>query len=404
MRLLIRILRHLIPYLSESMGSSQRMSRVQDPIIPHIGALIRATPGTISLGQGVVHYPPPDLARIKANAAWNDPRNHLYSSVDGIDPLKEKIAQKLATDNDIVMSPDRYLMVTAGGNMAFLNALLVITEPGDEVILTTPYYFNHEMAITMLGCRPVCVPVDDQYQLDLQRLADAITPRTRAIVTVSPNNPTGAVYPQESLEAVNLLCARHNLYHISDEAYEYFTYDCDHFSPGSLQSGVSHTISLFSLSKSYGFAGWRIGYMVTPKHLELALMKAQDTNLICPALISQHAAMGALEMGAAYPRSFLSDLDLVRRLVSDALSSISDRCHAPNPDGAFYFFLKIETSQSPLQLAEKLISKHRVALIPGTAFGMNRGCYLRIAYGALNKETVSEGISRLTEGLLASVT
>ena len=376
------------------------MQRVQDPIIPHIGALIRAAKGTISLGQGVVHYPPPEEARNKAAAVWNDPKNHLYSPVAGIAPLKERINKKLAADNDIIMSPNHCLTVTAGGNMAFLNALFVITEPGDEVILMTPYYFNHEMAITMVGCRPVSVDVNDRHQIDLQRLTDAITPHTRAIVTVSPNNPTGAVYPRETLEAVNTLCREHGIYHISDEAYEYFTYGGkEHFSPGSLPDSPPYTISLFSLSKSYGFAGWRIGYMVAPAHLELALAKAQDTNLICPAVVSQHAAMGALETGPTYTRSFLKELNDVRHLVLDTLSSISERIHIPGPDGAFYVFIKIDTDMEPLKLTEKLISKHRIALIPGTAFGMNEGCYLRIAYGALKKETVAEGIGRLADGL-----
>ena len=126
-------------------------------------------------------------------------------------------------------------MVTAGGNQAFLNVVLGILDPGDEVILPVPYYFNHEMAITMANARPVLAPTDSDYQLDLGALRSAITPRTRAIVTVSPNNPSGAVYPEGALRAVNALCAEHGIYHISDEAYEYFTFDdARHFSPASI--------------------------------------------------------------------------------------------------------------------------------------------------------------------------
>lgn len=375
------------------------MQRVQDPIIPHIGALIRATPGTISLGQGVVHFSPPERARRRAAEAWTDPRTHHYSAVDGVLELKECIARKLAADNGIDAT-GRCITVTAGANMAFLNALFVVTEPGDEIILPAPYYFNHEMAITMLGCRPVPVPVDDRHQIDLQRLEYAITPRTRAIVTVSPNNPTGAVYARPVLEHINALCGRRGIYHVSDEAYEYFTYDgVAHFSPGSIEAGSPHTISLFSLSKSFGFAGWRIGYMVAPEGLAPAIAKAQDTNLICPPVVSQHAAIGALEAGAAYPASFIDELSAVRRLVLDALDGLPDRCRAPRPDGAFYVFLRIDTNQTPLELAETLITKHRVAVIPGSAFGVDTGCTLRIAYGALKKETVAEGIGRLVEGL-----
>src|SRR6185503_2718408 len=123
------------------------------------------------------------------------------------------------------------VMVTAGGNLAFMNAVLAIADPGDEFILPTPYYFNHEMAVTMANCRPVLVATDASYQLDVAGLRAAITPRTRAIVTVSPNNPSGAVYPAETLRQVNRLCAEHRIHHISDEAYEHFTYDgASHFS------------------------------------------------------------------------------------------------------------------------------------------------------------------------------
>lgn len=376
------------------------MRRVQDPIIPHIAGLIRDHPGTISLGQGVVHYGPPPEAKTQVNSFWDQPENHLYSPVGGILKLKEIISKKLIKDNAIRLSQDNSLVVTAGANMAFLNALFAITEPGNEVILITPYYFNHEMAITMLGCRPVCIAVDTNYQLDLQKIQDAITPRTRAIVTVSPNNPTGAVYSRDALTAVNRLCAKHGCYHISDEAYEYFTYDgITHWSPGSLSGADRHTISLFSLSKSYGFAGWRIGYMVFPAELELAIAKAQDTNLICPAVASQFAAIGALNTGAHYPKSHLSDLSEVRLLVLDALLQIPERCSAPAPDGAFYVFLKINTAISALELTERLIKEHRIAVIPGSAFGISDGCYVRIAYGALKKSTVAEGIGRLVKGL-----
>ncbi len=379
--------------------SSQRMQRVQDPIIPHIAALIRDNPGTISLGQGVVHYPPPLETKSSVEQCWANPENHLYAPVEGIRPLKSAIKTKLAQDNDIVVSPDQCVVVTAGGNMAFLNALFAITDPGDEVILLAPCYFNHDMAIAMLDCKTVLVDVDENYQIDFEKLQAAITPRTRAIVTNSPNNPTGAVYPERDLVQVNALCKTHNIYHISDEAYEYFTYDNKpHFSPGSIAGSAGHTISIFSLSKSYGFAGWRIGYMVAPIDLQLAINKAQDTNLINATVVSQHAAIGALEVGASYPRSFLQDLAEVRSMVLDQLALINNICKAPQPDGAFYIFIKIDTGASPLSLAERLIESYKVAVIPGDAFG-KQDCYLRIAYGALEKTTVEEGIGRLVKGL-----
>ena len=186
---------------------------------------------------------------------------------------------------------------------------MATTSPGDEVILPVPFYFNHEMAIEMAGCRAVRVPTDDRYQLRVDAIASAVTDRTRAIVTISPNNPSGAVLGEQDLRAVNALCRERGIYHFSDEAYEYFTYGgARHVSPGSFPDAVGHTISLYSLSKAYGFAGWRIGYMVYPEHLDAAMMKSQDTILICPTVASQLAAVAALDdrprvLRAARPRA-----------------------------------------------------------------------------------------------------
>jgi aspartate/methionine/tyrosine aminotransferase len=290
-------------------------------------------------------------------------------------------------------------MVTAGGNMAFCHALDAITEPGDEVILNTPYYFNHEMAIRIAGCAPVCVATDAAYLPRPEALAAAITPRTRAIVTVSPNNPTGAVYPQGILTAVNELCASRGIYHISDEPYEYFTYGtARHFSPGSLPKAQAYTISLYSLSKAYGFAGWRIGYMAYPAHLEAAMLKIQDTELICPSVVTQVAAAAAMGAGRAYCEPYLKELAEVRALVLSQLRALAPRVKVPTADGAFYCFVKVDSAMDPMAVAERLIKEHKVAVLPGMTFGIE-GCYLRIAYGALQKATVAEGMGRLVKGL-----
>ena len=194
------------------------MATIQDPIIPVIARLVRQHPGTLSLGQGVVHYGPPRAALDAVRRFGDLPEEHLYGPVQGQPELLEEIARKLAADNKVMLGSGQSLMVTAGSNMAFLNAILAIADPGDEILLPLPWYFNQEMAIRMIGCIPVGVPTDDRYQLELDALRAAITPRTRAIVTVSPNNPTGAVYPESDLRAVNALCSEHGLYHISDEA------------------------------------------------------------------------------------------------------------------------------------------------------------------------------------------
>ncbi|MGB8702780.1 MAG: pyridoxal phosphate-dependent aminotransferase [Thermosynechococcaceae cyanobacterium] len=378
------------------------MQAVQSPIIPVVGALIRQYPGTISLGQGVVSYGPPPESIQALSEFLANPDLNKYQAVQGIPELRTAIAQKLRTENSIPLTSDQSIVVTAGSNMGFMNAILVITQPGDEIILQTPYYFNHEMAIAIASCKAVLVPTDAQYQLQIEAIAAAITERTRAIVTISPNNPTGAVYPRADLQAVNALCQTHGLYHISDEAYEAFTYNgIAHASPAQFDPDGNHTITLFSLSKAYGFASWRIGYMVLPTHLLDAVQKIQDTILICPPVVSQYAALGALRAGSSYCTAQLGAIATVRALVLDALGSLGDRCIIPQPDGAFYVFLKVQTPLDAMTVVERLIRDYRVAAIPGNTFGMDQGCYLRIAYGALQPDTAQEGMARLVAGLKA---
>jgi aspartate/methionine/tyrosine aminotransferase len=278
--------------------------------------------------------------------------------------------------------------------------MFAVCDPGDEVILLSPFYFNHEMAVRMVSATPIAVATDDDFQPDLPAIATAITSRTRAIVTVSPNNPTGAVYSEQALRQINTLCANRGIYHIHDEAYEHFIYgQASHFSPGSITDAGAHTISLFSLSKSYGFASWRIGYMVVPENLMPAIQKIQDTNLICPPVVSQYAALHALRGGSDYCRQKVSGLAEVRQLVLDHLSQIDPLVTVPKAEGAMYFLVKVHTQSSDMDLVTALVRDFRVAMIPGNTFGIKDGCYLRISYGALEKPTVAEGISRFVRGI-----
>jgi len=378
------------------------MQAVQTPVIPVVAELIRQTPGTISLGQGVVGYGPPENAFEALNSFAKDPQNHKYKPVQGMPALLEALSTKLNVENEISITERNALVVTAGGNMAFMNAILAITDPGDEIILQNPYYFNHEMAITMANCLPVLVETTEDFQLQPAKIAAAITDRTRAIVTISPNNPTGAVYPAAALEEINTLCRERGIYHIHDEAYEYFTFgSAAHFSPGSIPGSAPHTISLFSLSKAYGFASWRIGYMVAPSSLFESIRKIQDTILICAPVISQFAAVGALQAGRSWCEPKIREIGVVRDLVLRRLAELGDLCSVPRAEGAFYFLVKLRTNLSPMQVVERLVREHRVAVIPGTAFGLDEGCFLRLAYGALDSQTIDEAMQRFCKGVRA---
>lgn len=377
-------------------------------MIPIVADLVRRHPGTISLGQGVVYYGPPPQAMEQIARFLEKPANHKYQPVEGIPALLEAITAKLEWENNIVVDgKSSHVVVTAGGNMAFFEAILTIADVGDEIILQSPFYFNHEMAVSLAGCRPVIVATDENYQLRPGAIEAAITPRTRAVLTVSPNNPSGAVYPQSDLRAVNDICRRRNLYHISDEPYEYFTYgQTPHFSPGALPGSAAHTISLYSLSKAYGFASWRIGYLVVPDHLLFSMKKTQDTNLICPPVVSQYAALGALEAGRAWCREKIAPIAAVREVLLGEMRALRSFCVTPPADGAFYLLLKIPSQRPDTEVVEHLIRAHGVAVLPGSAFGMageDGFCYLRVAYGALDQDTAAAGIRRLVNGLSSLV-
>lgn len=378
--------------------SAIRMAGVDTPIIPTIAAMVRAHPGTISLGQGVVNYGPPADALSALPHLMADSQLHKYQAVMGYLPLVEAIQRKLDDENGIACGTDSLLMVTAGSNMAFLNCVMAVGDPGDEFILPMPFYFNQEMAIRMCGCTPVPVPTNPDWSLNVQALAAAITPRTRAIITVSPNNPTGAVYTEEDLRAVNALCAQAGIYHFSDEAYEYFTYDgVRHFSPGSLPGAAGHTLSFFSMSKNYGMASWRVGYVVYPADLAEVMNKVQDTNLICAPVPSQLLALEALKLGRAWVQPKVQALSEVRQVVYQALDRLGSLASYPRTQGAFYVLMKLPGIEDALAFNRFMAEKHRVASIPGFAFGLTdtaQANYQRLSYGALDAATVAQGVTR----------
>lgn len=383
-----------------------RLAAVDTPIIPTIAAMVRARPGTLSLGQGVVNYGPPvDLAEALAPLA-SDPSLAKYQAVSGLPALVEALWAKLDAENGIRGRDGRSLMVSAGSNMAFLQAAMAITDPGDEVILPTPYYFNQEMALKMIGCVPVLVPTDANHQLDPDRIEAAITSRTRAVITISPNNPTGAVYPRETLVAVNQLCERRGLYHFCDEAYEYFCFDgARHFSPASLPGSAGHTLSFFSFSKNYGMASWRVGYCLYPSALEEAMLKIQDTNLICAPVASQLVALAALRGGQASVAPRLADLARVREAVHLRLGALGDRIRFAPTRGAFYVLAALPPVADPLAFNQRMVDEFGVATIPGFAFGLDPAGanWQRLSFGALDGDVVVEGTRRFVDAVQALV-
>jgi aspartate/methionine/tyrosine aminotransferase len=289
--------------------------------------------------------------------------------------------------------------------MAFNAIAQVILDPGDEVILPLPWYFNHAMAVQLAAGVPVGVAAG--LVPDPERLASAITPRTRAIVTVSPANPSGVVIPGHVLAAINQLCAERGLFHVSDEAYAAFVHgSVPHQPPGRIRGSGRHTITLHSFSKAYGMAGWRLGYAAVPRQLLASLAQVQDTVMICPPRITQRAALAALAAGPDWIATRVASLKERRRLVLEAVASARSQGLPITlpvvPDGAFYALLSCATPLAGEALVERLVLDHGVATLPGEAFGIGGGegpSLLRLSYGMLEPPLLAEALDRLLLGL-----
>ncbi|MEM4293178.1 MAG: aminotransferase class I/II-fold pyridoxal phosphate-dependent enzyme [Thermoplasmata archaeon] len=382
-------------------GAAGRTKKIPEAPIQKILSTARNIGNAISLGQGVPFFPPPPevVSALMKSAGEGGFR---YSEDAGILSLRNAIVEKVREENGIRCSVES-IMVTAGGNQAFVNALLAITSPGDEVILVAPYYFNHLMAIQMVGCRPRIVEVGSNFLPDPEKIEEKITRRTRAVVTVSPNNPAGVVYPSDLLSEINEICADHHIYHISDEAYEHFVFDkASHFSPASRDSALDHTITLFSFSKSFGMGGYRVGYMVFPPALFQELLKIQDTIGICPPVPSQHAAEAALRYGKKYPEIYLPRMDKIRRKFLEHLKSLNLEISRSN--GAFYIYLRIPLKGmervDDWKLAIQLIEDFGVIALPASIFG-DRYPGFRLSFGNVDEEKGEEGIKRFVSGLMS---
>lgn len=393
---------------------ARRLQAVLEPVIPRVGALIAAHPGTLSMAQGMVDWGPPAAARdavreVLADAA-EDPHQAAaldrYGPMQGDPSLLEALAAHLRRQHGLDLD-GAALLVTAGSNMAFQTLMQVICDPGDEVILPAPWYFNHVMAVQIAGGVPVLPEVG--LIPDPQGLAAAIGPRTRAIVTVSPNNPSGVVMAPERLAAINALCARHGLLHISDEAYAAFVHgSVPHWSPGAAPGAAAHTVTLQSFSKAYGMAGWRLGYAALPQPLLAALAKVQDTNLICAPRLNQRAALAALAAGPTWLEPRLQTIRQRRDQLLRSLRRGRERglpatllCE---PDGAFYALLQVHTPLQGLELVERLIREHGVAALPGESFGLpatGGGAVLRLSYGLLAPAALEDALERLCSGVAA---
>lgn len=383
-------------------AAAQRLGAVLSPVIPQVSALMRQRPDCLSLAQGMVGWGPPAAVGAAVAAALEAPpaELHRYGPMAGDGELLEAVRRELEERRGLDLA-ESTLLVTAGSNMAFHAVVQALCDPGDEVLVPLPWYFNHAMAIQLAGGIPV--PVAGGLVPDPDHLAAAIGPRTRAIVTVSPNNPSGVVIPPAVLSAINHLCAEHGLLHLSDEAYAAFVHGAvPHHSPGSAPGSGAHTASFFSLSKSHGMAGWRIGFAAVPRALLEPLTKVQDTVLICPPRLTQRAAVAALAEGPAWVAERVRSLQPRRLQLLAAVARAEGLAVVGEPDGAFYALVEAPWTGGEEELLAHLVLGHGVAALPGGSFGLpprSGRVILRLSYGLLGEAELADAMVRLANAL-----
>ncbi len=279
-----------------------------------------------------------------------------------------------------------------------MATFMTILNPSDEVIVLTPDYASHitQTRIARHGGVPIFVPLtetDKGWILESDKLEAQITQHTKAILVCNPCNPTGKVYTKKELQELIRIAKKYNLFIISDEMYEYFTFDGKkHFSIASLPGAEERTISIFGLSKSYAMTGWRIGYIVASKKLTQQIFKIHDSLVTCPTAVSQYAALAAITGDQANVRHYKDGFAKRRSIVMNALSK-TEKLSCVLPEGAYYAFVKINVPVDDNELAIRLIREAKIAVVPGSAFGLGGENHVRISFGG-DETLLQEGMQR----------
>ncbi len=358
----------------------------------------------VSYAAGEPDFPTPPHIVEAAAVAVRDPKNHRYTPAAGLPELREAIAAKTLRDSGIEVSPAQ-VIVTNGGKQAVYEAFATLLDPGDEVLVPTPYWTTYPESIALAGGVPVEVFAgsDQDYLVTVEQLEAARTPRTKVLLFVSPSNPTGAVYSPAQTKEIGEWAESHGLWVISDEIYQNLVYDG--LTAQSIVSAVpalaDRTLLVNGVAKTYAMTGWRVGWMVGPLDAIKAASNLQSHMTSNVANVSQRAAIAALTGPQDTVEVMRSTYDRRRRLVVDGLNQISG-VHTPLPEGAFYVYPDVTgllgrtwggvTPTTSLALADLILDQVEVATVPGEAFGPSG--FLRLSY-ALGDEALLEGIGRL---------
>jgi aspartate aminotransferase len=360
----------------------------------------------ISFAAGEPDFATPAHVVEAALAAVKDPKNHRYTPAAGLPALREAIAAKTLRDSGWAVEPSQ-VVVTNGGKQAVYQACATILDPGDELLVPTPYWTTYPEAIALAGGVPIEVfaGADQDYKVTVDQLEAARTPRTKALLFVSPSNPTGAVMNFDETKAIGEWAAKHGLWVIADEIYQNLVYD----------EGVDHAVSIIEavpaladrcilvngVAKTYAMTGWRLGWMVGPQAAMSAAANLQSHLSSNVSNISQLAALAALTGDQTAARTMRDAFNKRRRVIVDGLNAI-EGMNCPEPMGAFYVYPDVtgllgkewagRMANTSLELADIILDECEVAAVPGEAFGPSG--YLRFSY-ALGDVDLAEGIARL---------
>jgi aspartate aminotransferase len=396
------------------MGGMSRISRRVDAITESATlavdakakALKAAGEDVVGFGAGEPDFPTPARIVEAAVAACADASNHKYTPTPGLPELRSAIAAKTARDSGYVVDPGR-VVVTAGGKHAVYNSFQVLLDPGDEVIVPAPYWTTYPEAIKLAGGVPVAVLAGEaaEFRVTVDQLEAARTPRTKAMLFVSPSNPTGAVYPRDEVEAIGRWALEHGIWVLTDEIYEHLTYGDHEFTsmPVVVPELTEQCVVLNGVAKTYAMTGWRVGWTIGPADYTKAAINLQSHQTSNVANVSQRAALAAVsgdldavaEMRAAFAR---------RGTVMHALLSAIPGVTCLEPQGAFYCFPSFEgvlgreiggrVPSTTLELCEVILDEARVAIVPGEAFGSPG--YARLSF-ALADDALVEGVERIAK-------
>jgi aspartate aminotransferase len=358
----------------------------------------------ISYAAGEPDFPTPAHIVEAAVAAAKDPKNHRYTPAVGLPELREAIAAKTKADSGTEVSASQ-VVVTNGGKQAVYQAFAVLLDPGDEVILPTPYWTTYPEAIALAGGKTIEVFAgsNQNYMVTVEQLEAARTPKTKAMLLCSPSNPTGSVYSKEQIKAIGEWALKHGIWIVSDEIYQNVIYD------GKRAYSITEvvpemkdlTIMVNGVAKSYAMTGWRVGWMAGPLDAMKAAANLQSHLSSNVNNIAQRAALAALTGPQAEVKAMVEAFDRRRHLAVTELGKINGWL-APMPDGAFYVYSDVrgllgkswggKTINTSLELCDYILDAAEVALVPGEAFGPSG--YVRMSY-ALGDAQITEGIQRL---------